>query len=97
MNDQPEMFAASEIAMESPRLAWMKKHNAVTFKSVVEPMCWFAGFSEKPLADKEDRAQWMFEELGANGNSRIGEAETEDEALAEAARIWGIPLWNETP
>lgn len=95
MSTEPELFPAEAVTMDSPRLAWCKRHNAVTFHSLIEPAVWMAGFSQNPVAAGDDAAQWMFEECGAHGSSRVGEGDTEDEALAEAARIHGIRLWNE--
>lgn len=31
--EQTEMFAPESVAMDSPRLAWMKKHKLITFLS----------------------------------------------------------------
>jgi len=79
----------------SPRLAWMKKHHCITLKSNVEPNLWLAGFSEELITDPDLRAQWMFIETASNGDSTVGEGETEDEAIAEAAIKFNIHLWNE--
>ena len=90
-----ELFPAESVAMDSPRLAWIKKHHCITFHSDLEPECWFAGFSETLIVDRDAQIQWMCDEIGDNGNSSVGEGATEDEAIANAAGIWRIPLWNE--
>lgn len=92
-----ELFPASEVAMDSPRLVWLHKNNCITFHSLIEPPCWYAAFAEEPVAGGDDIAQWFFEEMGANGSSRCGEGETEDEAIADLARHTCTRLWNEEP
>jgi len=76
----------------SPRLAWIRRNHVVTYRSDVEPVCWFAGKADAPVTDV---ASWFVEETSANGDSRIGEGDTEDEAIAELARKHGMKLWNE--
>ena len=87
-----ELFPENTGAQESPRLRWIKAHNCITFYSPVEPAVWYAGFAILPV---EDNAQWICDELGANGNVMVGEGATEDEAIAEAALKSDIKLWNE--
>ena len=96
-NRDETLFPEAEIAMDSPRLAWMKRHGIVTFRLPAD--LWMAGFQAwRP--DVLDPAQFFCDETGANGDSRIGMADTEDEALADLltcgyARERGIRLWNE--
>lgn len=92
MITEPEFFPTEAVAQDSPRLKWMKKHNAVTFLSRVEPFCWFAGFADEPVADK---AEWFCTELGKNGDTQCGVGTSEDEALVELAKKYAVKLWNE--
>lgn len=92
--------------MDSPRLAWMKKHQVLTFHlpSTGE---WLAGFVAGPnygkiAASNDETAQWFCDECGENGDSSIGVGETEHEAIVELMTTWyarsnGIRLWNEEP
>jgi len=92
----------------SPRLAWMKKHGIVTYLSLPndpESRCWFAtlwSFSEdlpelagcKPT-DSQDVWLLFMLETGRNGEQRIGEGSTEDDAICDFCAKAGIALWNE--
>lgn len=91
------LFPDSEVRMDSPRLKWLREHNCITFLSVVEPKCWFAGFADKLTEGEGPVVDWFFHEMGANGSSRCGEGETENEAIADLATKSSTPLWNETP
>ena len=88
-----EMFPADSVAMDSPRLAWMKKHGIITYRSPVEPVCWFAGFQD--WWPKLQGVHFFAEETANNGDMRVGEGVTEDGALVELAKYEGIKLWNE--
>jgi hypothetical protein len=100
-----ELFAPGEVAMDSPRLAWMKRHGIITWydngrRNGVE-WCeaqWFAGFQVWwPL---EQGFGFFALETAHFGDTRIGQGESEDEALvslmtcAEARRRC-LKLWNE--
>lgn len=80
----------------SPRLAWMRKHGIITLHHAPGrgvPPTWFAGFAEWwPDKHGENFFAW---ETAHNGDSRIGEGDTEDEALAQLAYHWDMKLWNE--
>lgn len=91
-----ELFPVETVSMDSPRLAWIKKHGVVTYHSFPnEPdHCWFAGFQEW-WPKLTDRVDFFCHETGWNGDSRLAEGETEDEALATLARYYELPLWNE--
>ncbi len=97
MHADDELFAPAEVAMLSPRLAWMQRHGIITLHLAGD--CWLAGFQWwRP--DRTDPADFFCRECGENGSSRVGEGLTEDEALAELmtcgdARSRGIRLWNE--
>jgi hypothetical protein len=86
------LFPAAEVAMDSPRRAWIKRNHVVTYFSADrEDPVWYAGRAEAPVADA---VEWMFRELGAHGNSGIGEGATEEEAITEMAIKHDLPLWN---
>lgn len=95
-----ELFSAESVAMDSPRLAWMKRHGIITFYHAPGhcPPTWFAGFQcWRPGLTGID---FFATETAHNGDSRIGEGDTEDEALASLmtcghARENKIRLWNE--
>lgn len=99
-----ELFSAESVQMDSPRLAWMKKHQVITYL-LRDTGEWLAGFVAgenyaKIAAISEDRAQWFCDETGANGDSSIGVGATEDDAIGELMSTWyarsnGIRLWNE--
>lgn len=90
-----ELFPTESVQMDSPRLAWIKRHAVVTYYSNIEPACWFAGFQE--WWPKLKGADFFAEETGYNGDTRCTEGPTEDAALAALATRWEIPLWNEDP
>lgn len=84
----------------SPRLAWIKKHGIITYRHSTghAPATWFAGFQE--WWPNKSGFDFFFEETANNGDSRVGEGDTEDDALANLltcgdARAAGIRLWNE--
>ena len=80
----------------SPRLAWMKKHEIISYYHApghgIEPT-WFAAYQD--LRPGLSGSDFFAVETAENGDSRIAEGETEDEALANAATIYGLRLWNE--
>lgn len=90
-----ELFPIEAVTQDSPRLAWMKRHGVITLHHAPGhcPATWFAGFqSWWPTLTSDD---FFATETGANGDSRIGEGDTEDEALAALASNAGLRLWNE--
>lgn len=55
-----------------------------------------AGFRDWwPEPEYEDRANFFAAETAHNGDHRLGEGKTEDDAMAELARRSDIRLWNE--
>ncbi len=86
-----ELFDINSVSMDSPRLAWKKKHSVETEKL-------------ERAGDEDDNGdtipQWVcrIKKL-ANGAryfpNQIAGGDTEDEALAEYAAKNSIPLWNE--
>jgi hypothetical protein len=95
MND--ELFPAEAVAMDSPKLAWCKKHSVVIYRHPGDafgcPHSWFAGFQDW-WPDLRG-LNFFAEETAHNGDSRCVEAGTEEDALATLARYYKIPLWNE--
>lgn len=81
----------------SPRLAWMRKHGVITFS--LDDDTWLAGFQAwHPTVT--DAAQFFCDETGCNGDTRIGEGDTESDAMADLLNCWyarerNIQLWNE--
>lgn len=93
-----ELFPIEQVQSESPRLRWLKKHGIITWRhpgdNLGMPACWFAGF-QKWHPDKKG-ADFFCEETMCHGNSLCScDEATEDEALADLAKSWEIPLWNE--
>lgn len=84
MNDQ--LFDVPETL--SPRLAWMKKHGVMTYKSPdfepeEDPWCaWLPENNMEELGLPEDLEQ-------------CGLGQTEDEAITALAVLHNIRLWNE--
>lgn len=99
-----ELFSTEAFAMDSPRLAWIKRHQIITYRlpSTGE---WLAGFVAGPnyakiAASEDERSQWFCDQIDECGDSSIGISQTEDEALVELMTTWyarsnGIRLWNE--
>jgi hypothetical protein len=92
-----ELFPAESVQMDSPRLAWIKKHGVVTYFHHNEahgwPPTWFAGF-QKWWPELSGFDFWA-NETARNCESRCACAGTEDEALTQLAVYYRIPLWNE--
>lgn len=83
-----ELFPIEEITADSPRLAWMKRHDVHTaFSTCCEESPWSAWVGELKVAI----------EIGGSYPSTGGYAigDSEDEAIAALAEARGIPLWNE--
>ena len=89
----------------SPRLLWMKKHAVLSWFDTgkrdgfqVCPPQWFAGFQH--WWPEKTGIDFFANETGANGDSRIGEGDSEHEALANLMTCWdarkvNMKLWNE--
>lgn len=99
------LFPDSEVRMLSPKLAWMAKHGVISWYDdgkrdgfkVCDPQ-WFAGF--QAWWPDLTGIQFFAEETAHNGDSRIGEGQTEDEALfglttCAEARQMGLRIYNE--
>ncbi len=100
-----ELFAPTEGAADSPRLAWLKRHGVITWYDngrrdgfeVCEPQ-WFAGFQH--WWPGKTGINFFAHETGDNGDSRIGQGDSEQEALCNfltcgEAREKKLKLWNE--
>ena len=88
-----ELFLAEEVAMDSLRLAWMKKHRIET--AAMEPE--LVGTTSPETGD--EIAPWIawIERIHGElpGPVNVVTGETEDEALANLARKFRLKLWNE--
>lgn len=85
-----ELFPHSTVAVESPRLRWMKKHNvSIIHNHDVSPgdEDEFSGETIFPFCATNSPDKWL--------QSRAGYGNTEVEALADWARRNGVRLWNE--
>lgn len=94
-----ELFPPESVAVDSPRLQWIARHEVITgnFPGMDEST-WLAGFKHwwgKPYTD--DAGAFFCHETGHNGDCRLGEGDTEDEAIAHLCRRHRVPLWNEEP
>lgn len=89
-----ELFPATEGAALSPRLQWMQRHGVMTYR-IPSDGTWIAGVA-KDAFGRVSEAEWFAAETGSWGETRIGVASTEDEALADLALKHGIRLWNES-
>ena len=101
-----ELFAAGEMAADSPKLAWKKRYGIITWfddgvRDEVERCepCWFAGFAV--WWPGKVGFDFFALETAKNGWSRLGEGDDEDEALRTlcarpgGARVEGIKFWFE--
>lgn len=95
MNSQPknqskslELFDMESVKQDSPKLAWIKKHNAVAYKS-------------RGSGDEPDWMPWCAwlpdnEECGIPVDpEKCGYGHTEEEALRDLGVVNNITLWNE--
>lgn len=80
-NTTGDLFAAADGAVDSPKLAWMKKHGIAT--------------REITLPSVSASNRWFVYFYGCEGYYQNAYGATEDEALANFARIHHLKLWNE--
>lgn len=97
MSDAPELFSSEEGRQDSPRRVWLLKHGIITWRTPLDPYDWLAGVAGNADMGTDHRKNWFANETAHNGESRIGLGFTEDEALADLAKLRGLPLWNEEP
>jgi hypothetical protein len=82
-----ELFPTEQITVKSPRLLWMERHGVKTSETMAgecpetgfEWLSWVAYSGELEISERD----------------RVGIGETEDDAIADWARINGVRLWNE--
>lgn len=88
-----ELFPIEAVAMDSPRLAWLKRHGLVT---EMNPN---AGLESAEQGD--DIPKWVCRVSKTEGDSphfkpnEIGGGETEDDACADLAINRGLRHWSE--
>ena len=85
-----ELFPAASVAMDSPRLRWMKKHGVHTEKLPDESgleRTWYAW-----VGDFNEAIEHGGDDPNAGGYAL---AETEDDAILLIAKANGLRLWNE--
>lgn len=86
--NQNELFPPETVAMDSPKLAWLKRYQLITeHDPEMQPD------TESPETG-ENLLAWVCFEVGKVEN-RYGYGNTEDEAYADFAIKAGISLWNE--
>lgn len=79
-----ELFSKEEVSKDSPRLAWLKKHQIVTYfcehlDPEECPWCAWIGEKDNPPEDPE----------------LCGYGLTEGDAIVALCKANGIKLWNE--
>jgi hypothetical protein len=86
MTEDLELFPVSDTKMDSPRLAWLKRHDVSVDKE------WDDYFDEFVFVAK-------IMKLYTGGIYRysymVGKGDTEDDALCDLAKKHGLRLWNE--
>jgi len=80
-----ELFPFDDVRMDSPKLAWMKKHGV----RVVQHDWTGTDF------EGSDEPRWQAVIGGYRNPHYCIRMDTEDEAIEEAAMVLGVPLWNE--
>lgn len=79
----PDLFPPDAGRMDSPRLAWLKKHGLIT------------QLHDRMDDDYADLEPWVCHQVIDRDFRVWGLGNTEDEACADYAQRNGIPLWNE--
>ena len=79
-----ELFPDASVAMDSPRLRWMKKHGV---KTRYEGDCYISW-----IGDLDEAIEHGGDDPDDGG---YAEAETEDEAILLIAKAHHLRLWNE--
>lgn len=78
-----DLFPAEQMAMDSPRLAWVKRYNVRVHHVATCPApwsAWFPGNEENGLPSEPELC---------------GYGQTEEEALRDLGVRNDFPLWNE--
>lgn len=99
MPPDPEFFPLESISVDSPRLAWIKRHGIVTLYSNPPgcEACWYAGFQDWHPGKRG--GAFFANETARMGCERVGIGDNEDEALfnlleSHYARSRGIKAWT---
>ena len=79
-----ELFTDAAVAMDSPRLRWMKKHGVQTRP---DGDCYIAW-----IGDLDEAIEHRWADPDACGYER---ASTEDDAILLIAKAYHLRLWNE--
>lgn len=79
-----ELFTDAAVAMDSPRLRWMKKHGVQTLP---DGDCYIAW-----IGDLDDAIERRWADQDAGGYEK---ASTEDDAILLIAQAHHLRLWNE--
>ena len=79
-----ELFTDGAVAMDSPRLRWMKKHGVQTR---YDGDCYIAW-----IGDLDEAIERRWAGLDAGGYEK---ASTEDDAILLIAKAYHLRLWNE--
>lgn len=89
MND--ELFPAEAVTMDSPRLAWMKRHLVYTkFSQGCGEAPWSAWWGQR------DPVEFLeYHDSDHDHEAIMGYGATEEAALVDLAIKWQFPLWNE--
>ena len=94
------LFALNEIESKSPRLLWMDRHGIITLRHAPghSPPTWFAGF--QAWWPDLSGVDFFANETAHNGDSRVGEGDTEEEALVSLMTCWdarkaNLRLWHD--
>jgi hypothetical protein len=81
----------------SPRLKWLKENSCIVFLSMPnDPHArqWMAGFDHGEH-DYIGAREFFAIECSEHGAERIGEGDTEDEAICALCVKWQVKLWNQ--
>ena len=79
-----ELFTDAAVAMDSPRLRWMKKHGVQTRPDGDGYIAW--------IGDLDEAIERRWADPDAGGYEK---ASTEDDAILLIANGYGLRLWNE--
>ena len=90
-----ELFSASDVASESPRLKWLRAHGLRLWQSPAD----IVGATSPETGD--EIAEWNCgrfpDDTPPKEHHGFAGGDTADEACAAYATAHKIPLWNESP
>lgn len=92
MGAETELFPAASVAMDSPKLAWLKSRGLITWRTPG-----LVGDEESPETGEPIKAWTCMSESALEDGDLHDTAtgDTEHEACANYAIKHAIPLWNE--